>query len=204
MPTQYAPNDIVFSGYPTAHVHNFKRNKKSKKLSLIKVKHLLWGDWIKVTDYDYSESKKADIQSEEEKEFVKSTVEKMIAVRARERFGYMYPEDLISDRLLEVVFVDVGQGDGALMVTPDDKKFVIDTGASDNMFRYLDWRFVEFKKAKTDFDGLIITHPDMDHYYGFNRLVEHENVSARNIWHNGLMEQFRVSLCANEHETPTY
>ena len=41
------------------------------------------------------------------------------------------------EKMLEIIFVDVGQGDGALLVTPDDKKYVIDAGVGDNMYRYL-------------------------------------------------------------------
>ena len=104
----------------------------------------------------------------------------------------MYRNDLQYDRLLEIVFVDVGQGDGALLVTPDGKKYVIDAGIGDNMFKYLRWRFADFKKAQDDFDGLIITHPDEDHYKGFGHLISHKDVRANNIWHNGIMEQFHI------------
>jgi hypothetical protein len=45
------------------------------------------------------------------------------------------------------VFVDIGQGDGCLMITPDDKLFVIDAGAGDNMLRFLRWRFNRFRQA---------------------------------------------------------
>ena len=69
-------------------------------------------------------------------------------------------------RLLEINFVDVGQGDGCLLVTPEDKLLIIDAGEADNMFRFLRWRFGRFQKP-VEFESMVITHPDLDHYAGF-------------------------------------
>ena len=184
--------DTAYAGYPSAHIHNYARNDKGK-LVLKKVKHLLWGDWISVRDYSYIDDPEADIRTAAERAFAKKTPDGMIPVRARGQSGFIPEEDLIKDQLLEVIFVDVGQGDGALLITPDDKKYVIDAGERDNMYRYLKWRFSGFKNQQDDFDGFIITHPDKDHYAGFNPLVDDEKVTAANIWHNGMVEQFSVN-----------
>ncbi|WP_128891209.1 ComEC/Rec2 family competence protein [Erythrobacter sp. HKB08] len=193
MPDAFQPGDIVYAGYPTAHVLNIARNKK-KQITLSRAKHLLWGDWTKVDDYDFIESgdgaKLDPPLKPEEHATVREKLDGLVPVRVRGVSGYMKPEDLERERLLEVVFVDVGQGDGALLVTPNDKKYVIDAGEGENMYRYLRWRFRGFESAHTDFDGLIVTHPDMDHYEGFRRLVEDGAVHASNVWHNGLVEQF--------------
>ena len=197
MADEFEPGDIVYAGYPTAHVHTIGRNSRTKKLTLTRAKHLLWGDWVSVTEYDFvAEGDGAHLKpplDPAEHGEVGALVAGMVPVRVRGVSGYMYPEDLQPERLLEVVFVDVGQGDGALLVTPDDKKYVIDAGEGENMYRYLRWRFRNFEHAHTDFDGLIITHPDMDHYEGFRRLFEDGAVQASHIWHNGLVEQFGVS-----------
>jgi len=184
--------DEVYAGYPHAFVFNFYRNTK-KKLVFGKVKHLLWGDWTEVTDYDYEQDPKADIRNNAELQDVQTRPAGMVPVRVRGISGYMHKEDLQADRLLEIVFVDVGQGDGALLVTPGNRKYVIDAGVGDNMYQYLKWRFADFSEAHTDFDGLIITHPDKDHYYGFTSLIGDPQVQAANIWHNGIVEQFGVS-----------
>jgi beta-lactamase superfamily II metal-dependent hydrolase len=110
----------------------------------------------------------------------------------------MHKADIQKERLLEIVWVDVGQGDGALLVTPDDTKYVIDAGVGDNMRRYLAWRFDDFKKLLKDFDGLLISHPDKDHYLGFQQLVDHLDVQADNIWHNGIVEQFKISTAGSQ------
>lgn len=194
------PGDIRFSGYPTSHVYSFSRNS-DKKLVFTKMKHLLWGDWVKVTDFDYREETPEpkrhapDINTDAEKLFVDNKLneinESMVPVRVRGVSGYMKIEDLSPRRLLEVIFIDVGQGDGAVMITPDNKKYVIDAGKGDNMYRYLNWRFAGFK-APTDFDAFIITHPDNDHYLGFQNIVEDDRVTCSQIYHNGLFEQFKI------------
>ena len=190
-------NDIVWAGYPTANVYNYKRNKKKDSLELKAVKQLLWGDWIRISDYSYADEYGVDIKSTAEKNQVKKTPKGMVPVRARNQSGYMHLDDLIPDQLLEIVFVDVGQGDGALLVTPNDEKYVIDAGEFDNMYRYLDWRFAGFK-GKDDFDGFIISHPDKDHYDGFSRIVNDERITAKTIWHNGLVEQFGITENGNQ------
>ncbi|MEO1311674.1 MAG: MBL fold metallo-hydrolase [Pseudomonadota bacterium] len=192
MAYDWSAGDIAYGGYPTSHVFNFKRTSKGE-LKLSRLKHLLWGDWIKVTDYSYADDPEADIRTDGEAALVAETGETLVPVRVRGVDGYMEPADLQKERLLEIVFVDVGQGDGALVVLPDDRKLVVDAGAGDNMYRYLNWRFAGFKKSNTDFDGIIVTHPDLDHYAGFQELFDNEDVSAKRVWHNGLVEQFGVS-----------
>ena len=189
MRKQIRVGQTLYAGFPSAFVYNFYRNRK-KKLVFEKVKHLLWGDWVKVTAYSYLQEEKTDTLNTEERQFVNETANSLIPVRVRGVSGYMYRSELQNERLLEIVFVDVGQGDGALLVTPDDKKYVIDAGIGENMFNYLRWRFADFKKTRDDFEGLIITHPDKDHYHGFVPLIDHKDLRANNIWHNGLVEQF--------------
>jgi beta-lactamase superfamily II metal-dependent hydrolase len=194
--------DTVWAGYPTAFVYNYKRNKKTKVLGLSKVKHLLWGDWVQVTDYSYATDASADLKSAAEKTFTGQVPDGMVPVRVRGESGYMYIEDLRPDQLCEIVFCDVGQGDGALLITPDDKKFVVDAGVGDNMYRYLRWRFAGFK-GETDFDGFIVTHPDQDHYFGFTHLIDDDRVKANTIWHNGLVEQFGVNAAGDQSTSST-
>ena len=196
MADEFLAGEEVYAGYPTAHVFTVVRNSK-KALALGMAKHLLWGDWTQVSDYDFAASGdgaqlKPPLDPSEHAQ-VAALVAGMVPVRVRGVSGYMYPADLQRERLLEVVFVDVGQGDGALLVTPDDRKYVIDAGEGENMYRYLRWRFRDFHGAHNDFDGLIITHPDKDHYEGFRRLFEDGAVQASHIWHNGLVEQFGIA-----------
>jgi len=111
-----------------------------------------------------------------------------VRVRARRRSGWLREERLQTERLLEVNFVDVGQGDGCHIQTVEDRSLVIDAGEFDNMFRFLRWRFGRFEN-RFDFENFVFSHPDKDHYRGFNALLDHPNVHVGTIFHNSIVEQ---------------
>ncbi|HEU4619852.1 MAG TPA: hypothetical protein VFV10_17570, partial [Gammaproteobacteria bacterium] len=99
-----------------------------------------------------------------------------VPVHVRGTDGWMLEQDLQEERVLEIVFTDVGQGDGALVVTPEDKHMVVDAGVGDNMYRFLRWRYAGFKTHWT-FAAAVMTHPDQDHYRGFGKLFAEPHVS---------------------------
>jgi beta-lactamase superfamily II metal-dependent hydrolase len=134
------------------------------------VNQLLWGDFVQITGPER---------------------DGRLPVRSRAD-GWMDPQDLQEERLLEIVFVDIGQGDGMLMVTPDDQKILIDAGEGDNMYRFLRWRFGDFKK-RMEFSRVLISHGDADHWGGFGRLFAEPNLSFGTIYHNGLVERADAS-----------
>ena len=153
-----------YANYPFVHLFEDDNGHKGDA----KIHQILFGDWVgvlkpKKTDGDF------------------------VQVRVRGETGWMHKDMLLDERVLEIVFVDVGQGDGALVVTPDDEHFIIDTGFGDNMLRYLKWRYNDFK-TKWTFKYGIATHGDADHYGGFHYLAGVENVCFENYLHNGLME----------------
>ena len=151
--------DIIrYARYPSAKVFDPNGNQ---------IQHLLWGDWIKVLGPAQNGK---------------------VPVHVRGTDGTMSESDLQAESLLELVFVDVGQGDGCLIVTPDDRRLIVDAGEGDNMYRYLKWRF-NFLGGPRRFDAAIITHPDSDHYNGFKRLFNEPNLTFRCVYHNGIMEQ---------------
>ena len=130
------------------------------------VSQLLWGDFVDITGPER---------------------DGRLPVRSRAD-GWMDKQDLQEERLLEIVFVDIGQGDGMLMVTPDDDKLLIDAGEGDNMYRFLRWRFGKFRK-KIEFSSVLISHGDADHWGGFSRLFEEPNLTFGTVYHNGLVER---------------
>ena len=152
------PDTIRYARYPSCKVFDANGNQ---------IQHLLWGDWVKVLGAPQNGK---------------------LPVHVRGTDGLMHPADLQTEQLLEVVFLDVGQGDGCLIVTPDDRKLIVDAGEGDNMYRYLKWRF-NFVGGPRRFDAAIITHPDSDHYNGFKRLFNEPNITFNRVYHNGIMEQ---------------
>ncbi len=171
-----------FAVYPSVKLYNDIKNKKGEIKWGIS-KYLLFGDYIKliIKNGDFTE------RVEGGKTYIK--------VRSRNANGYILKKDIQPERILEVNFVDVGQGDGCHMVTPSDEHYIIDAGAKDNMYRFLKWRF-NLQKGKTappPFTA-IISHPDSDHYQGFGHLFikqtkNNQQFSFNKIYHSGIVER---------------
>lgn len=149
-----------------------------------KKNHLLLGDWLRVLD------------TEEKNGAVK--------VRCRNTTGWLNVDDFSEQRALEVNFVDIGQGDGCHIVTPDDDIIVIDAGVGSNMNRFLSWRYNLRSRnvaRAADFDPdesvrepwlidhVVISHPDNDHYYGFLDVFENLKLKIGTVYHNGIVER---------------
>ena len=134
------------------------------------VQQLIWGDFVRFL-------------GEEQGEWTK--------VRGRNRNGWIRRDELQTEQLLEVNFVDIGQGDGAFIVTPDDKFLLIDAGLGDNMYRFLSWRFNLPREAGHPivFEKAVISHSDQDHYLGFDKLFESPDFKFDSVYHNGIVER---------------
>ena len=87
---------------------------------------------------------------------------------------------------LRITFLDVGQGDAAVVELPGSQVMVIDGGG----FASTDFdvgnallaRFLWSRKIQR-VDMLVLSHPQLDHYGGLTYLVDH--FSPREFWSNG-------------------
>jgi len=73
---------------------------------------------------------------------------------------YFNDRPVLSGERLTVRFIDVGQGDASLVITPDGSAMLIDTGPSQSknkLKRELD------EASFKDLDFVVFTHPDEDH-----------------------------------------
>lgn len=177
----------AYAGYPSVKLKGMKPDAKTGKPKFGILKELIFGDWVGIYQTD-SGSDVTKTFTERNKKV------KYIKVRARGADGYLRETDFQPNRILEVNFVDVGQGDGCHIVTPDDKHFLIDAGPSDNMYRFLKWRF-NLKNAKIAPPPftVIVSHSDSDHYKGFGKVFgvtkgAKQQFSINKIYHNGLVE----------------
>lgn len=96
-----------------------------------------------------------------------------------------------SDAFLEMIFLDVGQGDGCIVNVPDgnsQKIMIVDAGERSNMHGFLEWRFRNVD-GNARFHAAVISHPDGDHYKGFQTIFNDQRVSFEMVYHNGLMER---------------
>lgn len=89
-------------------------------------------------------------------------------------------------------YVDVGQGDAALIEVGDHKqgvKILIDGGPTDNLSRYLSkWQYKYYLNMdeKVHFDYIFISHFDMDHYQGLIDIINDNHYTFGTIFHSGI------------------
>ncbi|MGB6231298.1 MAG: MBL fold metallo-hydrolase [Litorimonas sp.] len=136
-----------------------------------KVRDARWGDWL-------------DIQADDPDGWSR--------IRWGTKTYYIRTENVVETRPLEVLFVDVGQGDGAILTSSEtgdaERIYIVDAGKSSNMARLVDWRFGKVLD-RFDFEAAIVTHPDWDHYGGFQALFDNPKYGFRHVYHNGLLER---------------
>lgn len=124
---------------------------------------LLWGDLVQI------------IKRQGEKAFV----------RARGLFGEIALDRLTAEALLEVYFIDIGQGDGVLIRFPDGAHMMIDGGleramqmTGKNAADFVDWKFFkDYGDWRITLDWMIASHSDSDHYGGLADLLDKDQAA---------------------------
>ncbi len=99
---------------------------------------------------------------------------------------------------LQFMMVDVQQGDGIIMITPEGKKIFIDGGDNKLFARFAAARFRGTSADNPlDVDAMIVTHDDADHFDGLNKIrssEKHKTARKRlflrphRVYHNGLVK----------------
>lgn len=87
-------------------------------------------------------------------------------------FYFLYKED----ERLEVTFLDVGQGDAALIQTPHGKTILIDGGTSNTSVLRRLGEELPFWEKKIDL--VMVSHPHDDHYGGLAAVFERYDVKT--------------------------
>jgi len=103
-------------------------------------------------------------------------------VRARGLWGTMDGRRLRPTALLELYFIDVGQGDGVLLRTPSGRHMLLDGGIArsvqmtgKNAADFVDWKFHrDYGDYRVKLDALVASHCDYDHYGGLWDLIRLE------------------------------
>jgi beta-lactamase superfamily II metal-dependent hydrolase len=95
--------------------------------------------------------------------------------------------DLRDERTLEMYFLDVGQGDAAFLVTPNNTKILVDGGIKITTTEFLIWKYrLDDTANRLTIDHLFLSHADSDHVKGLIPLLNHPRIDVTNIWHNGI------------------
>ena len=104
-----------------------------------------------------------------------------------------------ASRVLKVDFVDVQQGDAALIETPSGRVVLVDGGDNQLFARYLANRFKRTSADKPkEIDAILVTHGDADHFSGLTEIhasEEHRTewkrlfIHPQRVFHNGLVKR---------------
>jgi beta-lactamase superfamily II metal-dependent hydrolase len=95
------------------------------------------------------------------------------------------PDYFDTNNLLEIHFVDIGQGEAIVINFPDGKTMLIDSGTSTTGLNDLKQEYLEYLTLVTDNDVIeymVITHADADHYNMMKQVVE--NYQVMNAYYN--------------------
>jgi beta-lactamase superfamily II metal-dependent hydrolase len=123
-------------------------------------------------------------------------------VYTRGRTGFVETAHLSDNSLLEIYFIDVGQGDGILIRTPDHRHIMIDGGykraslpTGKNAADFVDWKFAkDYEETSVRLDAMLASHCDADHYGGLWDLLNPaqrselacKNVTVEAFYHAGV------------------
>jgi beta-lactamase superfamily II metal-dependent hydrolase len=163
---------------------------------------LAWGDEVAVTKQDsarieietvyFNEHADGSILPVKEVGFIepkKSTgLKTTVVVRPRSQ-----------NDVLKVNFVDVQQGDGAVIESPDGKVILVDGGDNQLFARYLAGRFRNTTAANPkEIECILVTHGDADHFVGLPEIFKSEThkekrkrlfIQPKRYYHNGIVKR---------------
>jgi beta-lactamase superfamily II metal-dependent hydrolase len=109
------------------------------------------------------------------------------SVRYRGRVGEWELPPLSRTRSTEMYFLDVGQGDAAFVVTPNDTKILVDGGLRERALGFLIWKYrLDLDGSQVTIDHLFLSHADKDHLEGLIPLLNHDRITVNNIYQNGI------------------
>lgn len=125
-----------------------------------------------------------------------------VPVRIRGRDGWVAETALGGRSLLEYYFIDVGQGDGVLIKTPDFRHLLIDGGyprsaqpTGKSAADFVDWKFAkDYGHTTIVLDAMISSHIDWDHFGGLNDILDvaqidqmdAQTITVDAFYHSGL------------------
>ncbi|MGQ0534860.1 MAG: ComEC/Rec2 family competence protein [Methanobacteriota archaeon] len=150
---------------------------------------LFWGDTVNVVDLPGA-GEAIEIPRrvwDDDEERYKPRIDRC-RIPARARFR--------TDRLLKVRFVDVGQGDAAILESPKGHVVLIDGGEEYHLRRYLYTSYSHvLAERPLKCDAIVVTHGDADHFKGLTLAAEAFRaagsplITAERVFHNGLVKR---------------
>lgn len=157
--------DIVYGNVPETLLYK-RPSKRSSRAN-----HVLLGTWLKVVD-DQDDWYKVETAS-------------------RGPGGWVHRDDVSELPCLKVFFVDVDQGDGALIEAPNGR-MLIDGGPSRGYYDFLKHLYAPTiaREGRVHFDAVVVSHPDADHFNGLTRVLKEPKFTFGTIYHNGIIRYY--------------
>jgi beta-lactamase superfamily II metal-dependent hydrolase len=159
---------------------------------------LAWGDRVEVTGEtaDHVEIVRTTFRAEADL----SRRPRRVRGRIKKRRGRRLLATAAELSILRADFVDVQQGDGAVLETPGGSVVLIDGGDNKLFARYLAGRFRGTSDAEPkEIDAIVVTHGDADHFSGLSEIADSEGLTdrphkqlflhPRRVFHNGLVKR---------------
>jgi beta-lactamase superfamily II metal-dependent hydrolase len=161
-----------------------------------------WGDYVTVEETTSKHLRVRTVRYEEKDDGSILPVPTDAFIQPTKSSG-LEPADVVrprsKNRVLKVNFVDVQQGDGTVIETPDGKVILVDGGDNQLFARYLAARYRGTSEAKPRaIECIVVTHGDADHFSGLTQIEKSERQSERRkrlfirperVYHNGLVKR---------------
>jgi beta-lactamase superfamily II metal-dependent hydrolase len=163
---------------------------------------LAWGDYIEVLETTDTHLRISMAKYEEKADGSILPVMTEAYICPTKSSG-LKPADVViprkNNKVLKVNFVDVQQGDGAVIESPDGKIILVDGGDNQLFARYLAARFRGTSEENPkEIDCILVTHGDADHFAGLTKIYESETnsepkkrlfITPKRVYHNGLVKR---------------
>jgi beta-lactamase superfamily II metal-dependent hydrolase len=163
---------------------------------------LAWGDYVEVLETTSTHLRISTVKYEEKADGSILPIMTEAYICPTKSSGLKPAEIVIpreNNQVLKVNFVDVQQGDGAVIESPDGKIILVDGGDNQLFARYLAARFRGTSEADPrKIDCILVTHGDADHFAGLTRIHDSEThpeprkrlfISPKRVYHNGLVKR---------------
>ena len=163
---------------------------------------LAWGDEVAVTKQDSARIEIETVYFNEHSDGSILPVKEVGFIEPK-KSSDLKTTDLVRPRsqndVLKVNFVDVQQGDGTVIESPDGKVILVDGGDNQLFARYLAGRFRNTTAANPKkIECILVTHGDADHFVGLPEIFKSETnkerrkrlfIRPRRYYHNGIVKR---------------
>lgn len=123
----------------------------------------------------------------DEVEVIGSPLGRRVPVAYRGRQGFVQADYLGTQPVLEMYAIDVGQGDATFIVTPGQRKILIDGGLNRRALGFLSWKYrLDKPGPPITIDLLVLSHADSDHLNGLVPVLTHPRILVRQVVHSGI------------------